>query len=77
MLREHGRSSNSRRSGDAVAKLHRVGVVAVFAADAEFFAGAGRIALLAGDLYQLANTGLINQGEGVLLHDLVFKIYAE
>jgi len=60
-----------------VAKLDGVGVVAVFAAVAELDTWAGRIALLAGDLYQLANTGLINRGEGVLLHDLVFKIYAE
>jgi len=32
---------------------------------------------LAGDLYQLANTGLVGAREGVLLHDLVLSIGAE
>jgi hypothetical protein len=47
-----------------MAELDGIGVAAVFAADAELDAGAGLVALLGGDLNELADAGLVDRGEG-------------
>ena len=69
----------ARNVGEAglMAELHRVRVATVFAADAELDARAGLVALLDGDLDELADTGLVDRGEGVFLHDFVFGVGAE
>ena len=56
-----------------MAELHGVGVAAVFAADAELDARAGLVALLDGDLHELADAGLVNRGERILLDDFQFR----
>ena len=58
----------------AVAELHRVRVAAVFAADAEFDVGASLAAFLDGDLHQLADAGLVDRRERILLHNLQFCV---
>src|SRR5690606_19576837 len=62
---------------DLVAELHGVRVAAVLAADAELDAGAGGVALLGGDLDELADAGLVDRGERVLLEDLGLGVGAE
>ena len=59
---------------EPVAELHAVRVAAVFAADAELDVGAGAAAFFDGDLHQLADAGLIDRGERILLHDFQFLI---
>src|SRR5260221_1130058 len=60
-----------------MAELHGIGVAAVFAADAELDAGAGLVALRRRDLDELADAGLVNRGERILLHDLVLRVGTE
>src|SRR5260221_3409022 len=60
-----------------MAELHGIGVAAVFAADAELDAGAGLVALRRRDLDELADAGLVNRGERILLHDFVLRVGTE
>ena len=60
-----------------MAELHGIGVAAVLAANAQLDARAGRIALLGRDLDQLADAGLVDGGERILLHDLVLGVSTE
>jgi glyoxylate carboligase len=58
---------------DAVAELHRAGLAAVLAADADFQIGARLAAQLRGHLDQLADAFLIEHGERIVLEDLGFS----
>jgi len=62
---------------DSVAEFYRLGVAAVFAADAEFDVGAGALGFFNGDFHELADAALVDGGEGVLRHDLGFLIRTE
>ena len=57
-----------------MAEFHAVGIATVFAADAELDVGRGLAAFLDGDLHQLADAGLIDGGERILLHDFQFRV---
>src|SRR5260370_6734747 len=57
-----------------VAKLDAVRVAAVFAADAQLDAGARFVPLLHGHSDQLADTGLVDRSEWILLDDFGFLV---
>ena len=60
-----------------MAELHAVRIAAVFAADAELDVRPRLAAFLDGDLHQLADAGLIDRGERILLHDFQFGVRRE
>ena len=62
---------------DIVTETDRVRIAAVFSTDPEFDVGTSFTALLDRDFDELAHTGLINGGEGIVLHDLQFRILRE
>ena len=72
--RPGGRRHAERRAAhvgqaEAMAELHGVRVATVFAADAQLDARTGLAALLHRDLHQLADAGLVDRGERILLDD--------
>src|SRR5271154_5548739 len=71
------RTARNVGESDAMAEFHRIGVAAVFAADAELDVGSRLAALRDGDFHELADAGLVNRGERIFLHDLHFLIRAE
>jgi len=71
-----------RRAGyvgqaDLVTELDGIRIAAVFAADTEFDVRTSGAALGDRDFHELTHPGLINRGEGVLLHDIGLLISAE
>src|SRR5688572_30161891 len=60
-----------------MAELDGVRIAAVLAADAELDARAGLRALLDRDLHELADAGLVDRGERVLLEDLGLLVRSE
>ena len=60
-----------------MAELDRVGIAAVLAADAELEVGPGLAAPGHGGLHELAHAGLVDRGEGVLLHDFELGVVRE
>src|SRR5438874_2207772 len=62
---------------EPVAELHALGIAAVFAANAELDLGATLSAFVDGNLHELADAGLIERRERVLLEDLVLDVRHE
>src|ERR1043165_9925837 len=60
-----------------MAEFDAVGVATVFAADAELNVGPGALAFLDGDLHKLADAGLVNGSERILLTDLLLLVGPE
>ena len=60
-----------------MAELHAIRVAAVFAADAELDVGPRFVALRHRHLHQLADAGLVDGGERILLDDLQFLVRPE